>query len=78
MPVPVRYLTIDNRRLAYREAGSGPPIIFLHGLGGNSASWQPQFDALAGIHRVIARDMPGFGNSDLLPVAIEAIAWLIE
>ena len=69
MPVPVRYLTIDNRRLAYREAGSGPPIIFLHGLGGNSASWQPQFDAFAGSHRVIAWDMPGFGNSDLLPLA---------
>ena len=69
MPASVRYLTIDNRRLAYREAGSGPPIIFLHGLGGNSASWEPQFDAFAGSHRVIAWDMPGFGNSDLLPLA---------
>jgi pimeloyl-ACP methyl ester carboxylesterase len=40
-----KFLTIDGRRLAYREAGSGPPLLFLHGLGGNSASWQPQFDA---------------------------------
>jgi pimeloyl-ACP methyl ester carboxylesterase len=69
MPAPVRYLTIDNRRLAYREAGSGPPIIFLHGLGGNSGSWQPQFAAFAGNHRVVAWDMPGFGDSDLMPLS---------
>ena len=63
-----KYLTIDGRRLAYREAGSGPPIIFLHGLGGNSASWEPQFGAFAGSHRMVAWDMPGFGSSDLIPL----------
>lgn len=68
MSDPVKCVTIDGRRLAYREAGSGPPILFLHGLGGNSASWQPQFDAFAGNHRVVAWDMPGFGNSDLIPL----------
>jgi 3-oxoadipate enol-lactonase len=68
MSAPAQYLSIDGRRLAYREAGSGPPIVFLHGLGGNSASWQPQFDAFADSHRVVAWDMPGFGNSDLIPL----------
>lgn len=63
-----KFLTIDGRRLAYREAGSGPPIVFLHGLGGNSASWQPQFDAFAGSHRLVAWDMPGFGQSELMPL----------
>ena len=50
-----KFLTIDGRRLAYREAGSGPPLLFLHGLGGNSASWQPQFDAFAGSHELARR-----------------------
>ena len=65
MPFALKYVPIDGRRLAYREAGSGPPIVFLHGLGGNSQSWEPQFAAFSGRHRVVAWDMPGFGNSDL-------------
>ena len=55
---------IDGQRIAYREAGSGPPILFLHGLGGNSKSWEPQFAAFSGSHRVVAWDMPGFGSSE--------------
>lgn len=62
----LKYIPIDGRRIAYREAGSGPVIVFLHGLGGNSASWQLQFAALSKQHRVVAWDMPGFGHSDLL------------
>lgn len=65
----VKFLTIGGRRLAYREAGAGPPILFLHGLGGNSASWQPQFAAFADSYRLVAWDMPGFGQSDLMPAA---------
>ncbi len=62
---PVKYVSIDGRRIAYREAGCGPVVVFLHGLGGNSASWEPQFEAFSDRHRVVAWDMPGFGNSDL-------------
>ena len=65
MSIPVKYVSIEERRLAYREAGSGPPIVFLHGLGGNSASWEPQFAAFSNSHRVVAWDMPGFGCSNL-------------
>jgi len=69
MPAAIKHIALDRGRLAYREAGSGPPLVFLHGIGGNSASWQPQFAAFAGHHRVIAWDMPGFGHSDLIPAA---------
>ena len=62
----MKYVSIDDRRIAYREAGNGPVIFFLHGLGGNSASWEPQFGAFADRHHVVAWDMPGFGSSDLL------------
>jgi pimeloyl-ACP methyl ester carboxylesterase len=66
METPVKYVPLEGRRIAYREAGSGLVLLFLHGLGGNSASWQPQFDAFSHNHRVVAWDMPGFGGSDLL------------
>lgn len=62
----VKHVMIDGRRVAYREQGSGRAIFCMHGLGGNSASWQPQFDLLSGSYRVVAWDMPGFGASDLL------------
>jgi pimeloyl-ACP methyl ester carboxylesterase len=66
MSVPVKHVKLDGRQLAYREAGSGPAILFLHGLGGNSASWEPQFARFSATHRVVAWDMPGFGDSELL------------
>jgi 3-oxoadipate enol-lactonase len=69
METPVKHVSLDGRRLAYREAGSGPALLFLHGLGGNSASWKPQFDTFSNSHRVVAWDMPGFGGSDLRPAA---------
>jgi pimeloyl-ACP methyl ester carboxylesterase len=61
----LKYISIDGRRVAYRDEGHGSPIVFLHGLGGNSASWQPQFAAFSNSHRVVAWDMPGFGGSEL-------------
>lgn len=53
----------DHRRgpHAWREAGSGRPLIFLHGLGGTRASWGPQLRELSDIRRCIAWDMPGYG-----------------
>ena len=46
------------------EAGTGPPILMLHGLGGNKASFLPTVAALAPSFRTIAVDMLGFGDSD--------------
>jgi len=57
---------VEGRRVAYRELGSGPAVFFMHGLGGNSASWHPQLELLSDSHRVVAWDMPGFGGSELL------------
>ncbi len=48
------------------EAGSGEAVVFLHGVGGDSATWEPQFEAFAGEFRTIAWDMPGYGNSPAL------------
>jgi pimeloyl-ACP methyl ester carboxylesterase len=45
------------------EAGSGPPLLALHGLGGTKASFLTTIGALGDAFRVIAVDLPGFGDS---------------
>ena len=52
---------LDDIEMHYSEAGSGPPLVMLHGLGGSWQDWQYQIDALAAQHRVIAPDLRGFG-----------------
>src|ERR687897_1612642 len=49
--------------IAVLQAGSGDPVLLLHGLGATKASFLPTVAALAGDHRVIAIDLPGFGDS---------------
>jgi pimeloyl-ACP methyl ester carboxylesterase len=46
------------------EAGRGPALLAIHGLGGTKASFLPTIGALADSYRVIAVDLPGFGDSD--------------
>jgi pimeloyl-ACP methyl ester carboxylesterase len=57
-------LTLDGRRVRYREAGCGPPCVVVHGLGLSSGFWVPHFPsfAAAGL-RLVAPDLPGFGGS---------------
>jgi pimeloyl-ACP methyl ester carboxylesterase len=50
-------------RTSYLEAGRGSPVVLLHGLGATNASFLPTLWDLARDHRVIAPDMPGFGES---------------
>lgn len=60
---------------AWREAGSGPPLLFLHGLGGTRGSWNPQLAHFASSWRCIAWDMPGYGASTgETPLTYERIA----
>ena len=49
--------------LSVNEAGSGPPVLLLHGLGATKVSLLPTVAALADRHRAIAVDLPGFGDS---------------
>jgi len=46
------------------EAGDGPPLLMLHGLGATKAEFLPTVVELAASHRVIAMDLPGFGDTD--------------
>tara|TARA_R110002110_G_scaffold413729_1_gene641640 strand:+ start:134455 stop:135288 length:834 start_codon:yes stop_codon:yes gene_type:complete len=47
-----------------REAGSGPCIILLHGIGGNSNNWESQLNVLSSKYTAIAWDMRGYGLSE--------------
>ncbi|MEM7407080.1 MAG: alpha/beta hydrolase [Pseudomonadota bacterium] len=53
-----------GRRIGYRDAGSGPALLLLHGVGSNSQSFDEQLRGLADAFRVIAWDAPGYGGSD--------------
>ncbi len=45
--------------------GEGPPVVFIHGLGGCWQNWLENLPAIALHRRVVALDLPGFGESDL-------------
>ncbi len=50
--------------IGYDEAGEGPPVVFLHGIGGNRSSWTDQQVAVADMCTTIAWDARGYGASD--------------
>lgn len=55
----------DGRLIRYLEVGegAGPPILFLHGFGGDLNNWQFNQDGLSEQHRTLALDLPGHGGS---------------
>jgi len=59
-----RFVTIDGARMRYLQAGSGSPLILLHGLMGYSFSWRFTIPALARHATVYAPDQLGTGFSD--------------
>jgi pimeloyl-ACP methyl ester carboxylesterase/sterol desaturase/sphingolipid hydroxylase (fatty acid hydroxylase superfamily) len=62
-----RELVVDRRRIAYFEAGHGEDVcILIHGLPGCRHNWALTIPALARTRRVLAIDMPGFGDSEML------------
>lgn len=65
---------VNGLDVAYRRAGSGPPLVFVHGAGEDSRTWTPQIEALQGEFTVVAWDEPGVGRSDDLPAEGFALA----
>jgi pimeloyl-ACP methyl ester carboxylesterase len=51
--------------VAYDQAGSGDPILFLHNIGGDRTIWSAQYRALQSTHAVYAMDLLGFGESGI-------------
>jgi pimeloyl-ACP methyl ester carboxylesterase len=62
---------INDLRLRYLDYGSGPALVLLHGMAASWQWWLENLPALAQHHRVIAVDLPGFGQSEPLPAPAE-------
>lgn len=55
---------IGDGTLAFTTAGTGEPLLLIHGLGGSRRTWDHIIDDLATRYTVIAPDLPGHGESD--------------
>ncbi|WAC90104.1 alpha/beta fold hydrolase [Mycobacterium sp. Aquia_213] len=55
---------VDGRRVSGVAAGSGEPLLLLHGYPQSASCWRHQITALADGRHVVAPDWPGFGRSD--------------
>jgi pimeloyl-ACP methyl ester carboxylesterase len=60
-----RWVTVGGRPVNVVELGSGPAVVFVHGLSGSWQNWLEQLPVFARDHRVIALDLPGFGASPM-------------
>ena len=69
-------------KVDYIETGSGPTVMFLHGIGGGALGFKHQLEVFARAgFRAVAWDMPGYGRSDPLedmtfPALADAMLWL--
>ena len=65
-PAITRRLTVDGRSVGVIDTGGdGPPLLFIHGLGGIWQNWLLNIPAFMGSHRCVAVDLPGFGLSEV-------------
>ncbi len=62
--IPIKTVLVHGQRIAYLEAGSGPPVILIHGFGGSMWQWEHQQQALSQQFRLLTLDLPGSGFSD--------------
>jgi 3-oxoadipate enol-lactonase len=56
---------INGVSIAYRDAGSGTPILFIHGHPFNQSMWDSQVAALTWKYRIITYDIRGYGASEV-------------
>ena len=57
-------VALAGGNVTYTVAGTGEPLLLIHGLGGNRGTWNGVIDSLATRYTVIAPDLPGHGDSD--------------
>ena len=64
-PFTAHFVRIGDVRIRYVDAGTGTPVIFIHGLGASMYAWRKNLaPVMAAGYRVVALDLLGFGSSD--------------
>lgn len=57
------HVTIDGLDIAYTDGGDGPVILMVHGFNADKDHWTRAAAGLTDAYRVVALDLPGFGES---------------
>jgi pimeloyl-ACP methyl ester carboxylesterase len=75
-----RWIQVDGRWINLIDIGEGPTLIFIHGLAGRWQNWLENIPFFARDHRVIAMDLPGFGESEMPiePISINGYARTVD
>jgi pimeloyl-ACP methyl ester carboxylesterase len=68
----------DGARVAYREAGTGPPIVLLHSALLSYREFEPVVEYLGDRHRLVLPDLPLHGDSEDRPRHPYTLDWLAE
>nr|HEX4314458.1 alpha/beta hydrolase [Kofleriaceae bacterium] len=82
-PADATFVDVDGVHVRYRELGSGPAVVLVHGYGASSDAWAGVMPVLAAQHlRAIAIDLKGFGwtsrpEGDYSPAAQARMVWQV-
>jgi pimeloyl-ACP methyl ester carboxylesterase len=76
----LRWIKVDGSWVNVLDIGEGPAMIFIHGLSGCWQNWLENICFFARDHRVIAVDLPGFGESEMPvePISISGYARTVD
>jgi 4,5:9,10-diseco-3-hydroxy-5,9,17-trioxoandrosta-1(10),2-diene-4-oate hydrolase len=66
-PIHELFVTVDGVRVHYQRAGSGPPLLLIHGLVGSALNWRLNIEDLSKDSTVYAIDLLNMGQSDRVP-----------
>lgn len=74
-----KYLLYQNKKIFYRIAGSGKPVLFIHGFGEDGEVWNNQLGLISSNpFQFIIPDLPGSGKSELIDnMSMEGMADVI-
>jgi len=77
---PEKIVEVLGQKIHYYEAGQGPNVIFLHGLGGDAGMWVANIGPVSEKYHVYVLDQIGFGRSDkpLIDYKIETFVEFLQ
>ena len=69
----------QNKKIVYRNIGSGDPVMLVHGFGEDGNVWEKQVDHLKNKYHVIVPDLPGSGKSEIInDMSMEGMAEVLH